>query len=78
MTTSLKNPSIEQSMGMDEKKCEKSSSILNKLLADFFTLYVKTLGCHWNIEDPRFFFSMSFLKIITRKSQKRSILLQKK
>lgn len=30
------------------------SELLNKFLADEFTLYVKTLNYHWNVQGPHF------------------------
>lgn len=30
------------------------TQMLSCLLADVHTLYIKTLGCHWNVEDQRF------------------------
>ncbi|MGA8164177.1 MAG: DNA starvation/stationary phase protection protein [Waddliaceae bacterium] len=29
---------------------------LSQALANNYVLYVKTLNCHWNVEDPRFLF----------------------
>lgn len=37
--------------GIDLSPLEKE---LETLLANFFSLYVKTLNFHWNLEDPRF------------------------
>lgn len=36
--------------------------ILSQIQADIFTIYVKTLGCHWNMVDPRFFFLHKMLE----------------
>jgi starvation-inducible DNA-binding protein len=42
----------EASLGHEE--ITKIAKELDVLLADLFTLYVKTLHCHWNVKDPRF------------------------
>lgn len=41
-------------IGIDDAGREKSSNALKKLLADTYTLYLKTHGYHWNVEGPHF------------------------
>lgn len=42
--------------GLSEAAIDTLSKELGKILADTHILYVKTLNCHWNLEDPRFLF----------------------
>ena len=41
-------------IGVPSENRHKVAEILNKLLANEFTLYVKTLNYHWNIKGPLF------------------------
>ncbi len=41
-------------IGISEKGRDKSAKALSKLLADTYTLYLKTHGYHWNVEGPHF------------------------
>lgn len=40
---------------LQEKAIKTIAKELDKLLANTMLLYVQTLHCHWNLEDPRFF-----------------------
>lgn len=42
--------------GLSEQKINQIVARLTPLTADLHVLFVKTLRCHWNIEDPRFLF----------------------
>lgn len=42
-------------IGLDSKKCEKLSTRLNNLLADYMVFYQNTRGLHWNIKGEKFF-----------------------
>jgi starvation-inducible DNA-binding protein len=42
--------------GLSDSAIDTLATELGKLLADTHILYVKTLNCHWNLEDPRFLF----------------------
>jgi starvation-inducible DNA-binding protein len=41
-------------IGIDEKQREKIASGLARLLADSYTLYLKTHNFHWNVKGPMF------------------------
>ena len=41
-------------IGIDEKQREKIASGLSRLLADSYTLYLKTHNFHWNVTGPMF------------------------
>tara|TARA_R110000772_G_scaffold73353_3_gene160413 strand:- start:180 stop:683 length:504 start_codon:yes stop_codon:yes gene_type:complete len=41
--------------GIDDKKTAGVAKALSKALADSYTLYVKTLGVHWNVTGPAFY-----------------------
>lgn len=41
-------------IGISQENREKVTEILNKLLADEFVLYTKTLKAHWNLEGHDF------------------------
>ncbi len=41
-------------IGIDEKDREEISEGLSKLLADTYTLYLKTHNFHWNVTGPMF------------------------
>jgi starvation-inducible DNA-binding protein len=40
--------------GFDAEQVKNISSVLNALLADFFTLYLKTKNFHWHMSGPHF------------------------
>lgn len=40
--------------GLDSEAREKIADGLSRLLADTYTLYLKTQGYHWNVEGPMF------------------------
>src|SRR2546423_4333343 len=41
-------------IGIDERSREKIADSLSKLLADTYTLYLKTHNFHWNVTGPMF------------------------
>ncbi len=41
-------------IGLDEKSRKKIADGLSKLLADSYTLYLKTHNYHWNVTGPEF------------------------
>lgn len=41
-------------IGINEAGRQKTSDALKTLLADTYTLYLKTQGYHWNVEGPHF------------------------
>lgn len=41
-------------IGLEKKTCEQSAALINKLLANEFMLYTKTLKVHWNVEGKHF------------------------
>ncbi len=45
---------MDINIGIDDAGRTKSSEALKKLLADTYTLYLKTHGYHWNVEGPHF------------------------
>ncbi len=45
---------MEINIGIDDDGREKSASAIKQLLADTYTLYLKTHGYHWNVEGPHF------------------------
>lgn len=63
----LKENSVEgaaqkPNIGLDAKRIEEVAQLLNNLLADIHALYLRTLGCHWNMVDPRFYFFHELLE----------------
>ena len=47
-------PAIQANIGISKPNREKTGALLNKLLADEFVLYIKTLNYHWNVRDLYF------------------------
>lgn len=45
---------MEVNIGIDTEDREKIASGLARLLADSYTLYLKTHNYHWNVEGPMF------------------------
>lgn len=45
---------IPCNIGIDEKNRAAVAALLNKLLADEFLLYTKSLNFHWNVVGPHF------------------------
>ena len=41
-------------IGLSDEGRNRSAKALSKLLADTYTLYLKTHGYHWNVEGPHF------------------------
>ena len=54
MTNTKKNASIPMDIGISEKDRAKIVDGLNRLLADTYTLYLKTHNFHWNVTGPMF------------------------
>ena len=57
--TAATKPSADSSImpiniGIDEKDRQKIAEGLSKLLADTYTLYLKTHNFHWNVTGPMF------------------------
>jgi starvation-inducible DNA-binding protein len=46
--------STEINIGIDEKDRQKIAQGLSRLLADSYTLYLKTHNYHWNVTGPQF------------------------
>lgn len=57
-----KSEPVAKSIGLDEKRVQEIAGLLSNLLADIHALYLRTLGCHWNMEDPRFYFFHELLE----------------
>jgi starvation-inducible DNA-binding protein len=49
-----KTKAMPVNIGIDEKNREEISNGLSRLLADTFTLYLKTHNFHWNVTGPMF------------------------
>lgn len=47
---------MKTKFGLDKATSGDILDRLNTFISDLQVLYVKTLRCHWNMEDPRFFF----------------------
>lgn len=45
---------MKPNIGIADKHMQSVSNLLNMLLADEFTLYVKTRNAHWNVTGPGF------------------------
>lgn len=45
---------MDINIGISKQDRGKSATALSKLLADTYTLYLKTHGYHWNVEGPHF------------------------
>ena len=45
---------MEINIGISANDRARSAQALSKLLADTYTLYLKTHGYHWNVEGPHF------------------------
>ena len=45
---------MELNIGIDPKQREEIASGLSKLLADSYSLYLKTHNYHWNVTGPQF------------------------
>ncbi|MBP6379734.1 MAG: DNA starvation/stationary phase protection protein [Sphingorhabdus sp.] len=45
---------MDINIGIDGASRERSAGALKQLLADTYTLYLKTHGYHWNVEGPHF------------------------
>ena len=45
---------MEPNIGIDQKQREAIANGLSKLLADSYTLYLKTHNYHWNVTGPQF------------------------
>lgn len=45
---------MDINIGINAEKRQASANALSLLLADTYTLYLKTHGYHWNVEGPHF------------------------
>jgi starvation-inducible DNA-binding protein len=45
---------MQINIGIDQEQREKIAAGLSKLLADSYTLYLKTHNYHWNVAGPQF------------------------
>ena len=45
---------MELNLGIDREQREKIAAGLSRLLADSYTLYLKTHNFHWNVTGPQF------------------------
>ncbi|MBL4854074.1 MAG: DNA starvation/stationary phase protection protein [Robiginitomaculum sp.] len=45
---------MDINIGIAKKDRARSAEALSRLLADTYTLYLKTHGYHWNVEGPHF------------------------
>lgn len=50
----MKGESIKIDIGIDEKDRKEIAAGLSRLLADTYTLYLKTHNFHWNVTGPMF------------------------
>ncbi len=48
------NPDLAIDIGIDTQDREKIAAGLSKVLADTYSLYLKTHNFHWNVEGPMF------------------------
>ena len=46
--------SYKMNIGLSKDDCETVAAGLKKLLADTYTLYLKTHNFHWNVKGPQF------------------------
>ena len=53
-TMSSNKAAIAPNIGISQQNREMVAALLNRLLADEFVLYIKTLNYHWNVRDPYF------------------------
>ncbi len=51
----VKPKDFEPHTGIEKGRMEAIAQVLRMVLADSFTLYLKTLGVHWNVVGPSFF-----------------------
>ena len=54
MPKSAKKTSEPINLGMDDKQRRTIAAGLSRLLADTYTLYLKTHNYHWNVTGPQF------------------------
>ena len=54
MAKKQKNPGTEINIGIDHDDRAKIAEGLSRLLADTYTLYLKTHNFHWNVTGPMF------------------------
>jgi len=53
---------MKPDIGITEHNCLNMAEVLNKLLANEYALYTKTLNYHWNLQGPDFFALHKFLQ----------------
>jgi starvation-inducible DNA-binding protein len=51
---SKRSKKVEINIGINAQGREKSANAVKRLLAETYTLYLKTHGYHWNVEGPHF------------------------
>ena len=51
----LKGDGLAINTSVDRSARDKVGEALTKAVADSYTLYVKTLGVHWNVQGPNFY-----------------------
>ena len=52
--THLMEPAMELNLGISQQDRETIAAGLSRLLADSYTLYLKTHNYHWNVTGPQF------------------------
>ncbi|MCE5316616.1 MAG: DNA starvation/stationary phase protection protein [Parachlamydia sp.] len=62
VTKEISKSEFGHHIGLDDKRVQEIAGLLNNMLADIHALYLRTLGCHWNMEDPRFYFFHELLE----------------
>ena len=45
---------MELNIGINQEQCQEIASGLSRLLADSYSLYLKTHNYHWNVTGPQF------------------------
>ena len=66
-TMASNKAAIAPNIGISLPNCEKVGALLNKLLADEFVLYIKSLNYHWNVRDVYFNTMHEFFKDLYEK-----------
>jgi starvation-inducible DNA-binding protein len=55
MSTLTKTRGVSANIGIDDEQRETIATALGRLLADTYTLYLKTQNFHWNVTGPQFY-----------------------
>lgn len=53
---------MKTNFGLSKESCDNITKHLNQAVANNYALYLLTLQCHWNIEDPGFLFLHEMLE----------------